>query len=53
MRGFKFEGRHEVESFKEEARKIEDCPLAKLANGKTFDKPMSAYNKPLALFIED
>jgi len=34
-------------------KKIADCPLGKMADGKAFDKPMSEYDKPLGSIVED
>jgi hypothetical protein len=36
-----------------EKSKFEDCPLGKAAAEKTFDKPMSEYDKPFGIFDEN
>jgi len=44
-------------AFKEVAeasiKKISDSPLGKMSEGKTFDKPMSEYDKPLGVINEN
>jgi hypothetical protein len=36
-----------------EKSKFADCPLGKAAKGKTFDKPMTEYDKPLVIYNEN
>ncbi|TMV47031.1 HNH endonuclease [Paenibacillus mesophilus] len=46
-----------IASFKEVAeiseKRLADSPLGKMAEGKTFEKPMSEYDKPIGLVCEN
>lgn len=35
------------------AKRFSECPLGKLAESKTFDKPMSEYDRPLGITMAD